>query len=172
MRVEFINPFVLATHDVFKTMLGCKLTRGPLAIKSEHTPVYEVSGLIGLSGRCRGMVVLSVNRSTAISAAAIMLGERPLDLNGDVMDAIGEITNIIAGAAKTQLAGYRLSIGLPTVICGKGHSIKFPSEAPPIVIPFDSELGPICVEVGLVESATTRQPADVSAGPSSARNSS
>ena len=28
MRVELINPFVSATHDVFQTMLGCKLAAG------------------------------------------------------------------------------------------------------------------------------------------------
>ncbi len=171
MRVEFINPFVLATHDVFKTMLGCSLTRGPLALKDAYTPVYEVSGLIGLSGRCRGMVVVSVNRATAISAAEIMLGSRPMELNGEVMDAIGELTNIIAGAAKAQLAEYKLSIGLPTVICGKGHSIKFPPEAPPIAIPFDSGLGPICVEVGLVELPAAQQSVDISKGQTPARPS-
>ncbi len=57
-----------------------------------------------------------------------------------------------SGAAKTQLEEYHLSIGLPTVICGQVASIKFPPEAAPIVIPFDSEIGPICLEVGLVDS--------------------
>ena len=151
MRVEFINPFVSATQNVFAMMLGCTLTRGPLSLKQDHTPLHEVSGLIGLSGKCRGMVMVCVGHETALNAAEIMLGVRPEYLNGDVMDAIGEITNMIAGAAKTQLEGYQLSIGLPTVICGKVQSIKFPPEAPPIVIPFESSLGPVCVEVGLVE---------------------
>jgi chemotaxis protein CheX len=152
MRVEVINPFVSATLDVFKTMLGCALTRGPLSLKHEHTPMYEVSGLIGLSGQCRGMVVLSISRATAIAAAEGMLGARPDGLNRDVMDAVGELANMIAGAAKTRLAQYRLTIGLPTVICGKVQAIAFPPEALPIVIPFDSEIGAVCVQVGLVES--------------------
>ncbi len=152
MRVEFINPFVSATLDVFKTMLDCELTRGALSLQSEHTPMHEVSGLIGLTGRCRGMVVVSLSRETAIRAAEIMLGERPDSLNGDVMDAIGELTNMIAGAAKSQLEEYHLTIGLPTVICGKGQSITFPAEAKPLVIPFESSLGSISVQVGLVDS--------------------
>lgn len=154
MRVEFINPFISATLDVFHTMVGCELTRGPLSLKSEHTPVHDISGLIGLSGKCRGMVVLSVSRGTAISAAEVLLGQRPPELNRDVMDAIGELTNMIAGAAKTQLEEYRLTIGLPTVICGRGQTINFPSAAAPIVIPFDSDLGSVCVQVGLVEVST------------------
>lgn len=151
MRVEFINPFVSATLDVFRVMLACELTREPLIAKREHTPMHEVSGLIGLSGACRGMVVVSVGRETAIRAAEIMLSSRPDGLDADVMDAIGEITNMIAGAAKAQLEQYSLSIGLPTVITGKCQTITFPSGATPIGIPFESEIGPVCVQVGLVE---------------------
>lgn len=151
MRVEFINPFITATHDVFQTMLGCQLVRGQLSIKTEYTPMHEVSGLIGLSGSCRGMVVLSVERRTALSAAELMLGARPPELNRDVMDAVGELTNMIAGAAKTRLEEYRLTIGLPTVICGRGQSIAFPAPAVPMVIPFESEIGKLSVQVGLVE---------------------
>jgi chemotaxis protein CheX len=154
MQVEFINPFISATLDVFATMLGCTLTRGPLSLKHEHTPMYEVSGLIGLSGKCRGMVVVSVSRHTALCAAEILLGSRPDEINRDVLDAIGELTNMVAGAAKTHLEEYRLTIGLPTVICGKGQAVAFPSQVSPIVIPFDSNIGEVCVQVGLVESAT------------------
>lgn len=153
MRVEFINPFVAATNDVFQTMLGCSLTRGPLSLKHEHTPMHEVSGLIGLSGAWRGMVVVSLDRTTAISAAEAMLGSRPDELDRDVLDAIGELTNMIAGSAKTKLEQYQMTIGLPMVICGKAQAIAFPSQAQPIVIPFDSPLGSVCVQVGLVESA-------------------
>lgn len=151
MRVEFINPFIAAAENVFGTMLDCALDRRPLVMKADHAPMYEVSGLIGLSGRCRGMVMVSVGGDAALNIANILLGSRPEELNGDVLDAVGEITNMIAGAAKTQLEVYQLNIGLPTVICGKLHSIKFPPEVMPIVIPFDSKVGSICIEVGLVE---------------------
>jgi chemotaxis protein CheX len=152
VNVEFINPFVAATQDVFSTMLGQTLTRGAIGLIKDHAPVHEVNGLIGLTGRCQGMVVVSIGRDTALVAAEIMLGSRPNELNGEVADAVGELANMIAGAAKTQLAEYNLSIGLPTVICGKSHSISFPSKSRPIAIPFDSAIGPVCIEVGLVES--------------------
>lgn len=152
MNVEFINPFITAASDVFRTMLDCELARGPLALQCEHTPFYELSGLIGLSGRCRGMVVLSLGRQTAINAAEVLLGHRPDDVDGDVIDAIGELANMIAGAAKTRLEQEKLTIGLPTVICGKTQMIAFPSRVRPILIPFESKLGPICVQVGLAEA--------------------
>lgn len=154
MRVKIINPFISAAGNVFSTMLGCALVRGPLKLKENQAPMYEVSSFIGLSGQCRGMVLVSVARDTALNIAGNMLGTRPDDLDGDVLDAVGEITNMIVGAAKTQLEEYELNIGLPTVICGTLHSIKFPPGAAPIIIPFESEIGPICIEIGLVEQST------------------
>jgi len=149
MRAEFINPFLAATNDVFRTMLSCELTRGALSLKRGSTPDYEVNGLIGLTGRCQGMIVVGLGRETAIEAAAIMLGERPVELNDDVLDAVGEITNMIAGGAKSKLEEYQLSVGLPTVICGKNHVISFPANSTPFVLPFDSRLGPLCIDVGI-----------------------
>jgi chemotaxis protein CheX len=149
MQVELVNPFLAATVEVFRTMLACELSRGQPSIKRSHSPQYEVSGLIGLSGQRQGMVVVSLGRQTAIKATEILLGERPASVNSQVVDAVGEITNMIAGAAKAQLVQFQLSVGLPSVICGKNHLIGFPSNSTPIVLPFDSPLGPVCVEVGL-----------------------
>ena len=152
MNVELVNPFLNATTSVFRTMLSCELSRGQPTLKQHHSPEYEVSGLIGLTGKCQGMVVVSLGRDTAIKAAEILLDERPDGLNKQVIDAVGEIANMIAGAAKAQLVQYELSVGLPSVICGRNHSIGFPSNSTPILLRFESEIGPVCVEVGFSES--------------------
>lgn len=157
MQVELINPFLLATSEVFRTMLNCKVSRGPLSLKNGEGPEYEVSGLIGLSGRLQGMVVISLGREAAIKATEILLGQRPDSLNADVVDAVGELANMIAGAAKAQLEKYQMYISLPSVICGKNHSIGFPSSSTPIQMPFESDIGPVCIEVGLAEMAQGAQ---------------
>jgi chemotaxis protein CheX len=151
MQVELVNPFLSATCDVFRTMLSCQIRRGPVGRKDGRAPQYEVSGLIGLSGKCQGMVVVSLGRQTALQAASILLAHEATEINADVVDAVGEMTNMIAGAAKAQLAEYELSVGLPTVICGRHHSISFPSGSTPIVMPFESDIGPMSVEVGLAQ---------------------
>ena len=151
MRVEFINPFLVATISAFDTMLGCTLTRGTPYVKNGGQPEHEVSGVIGLSGKARGTVVLSLSRHAALSATEVLLQERPPEINADVTDAVGELTNIIAGSAKAKLEHLQLSVGLPSVITGKCHCVEFPKKITPICIPFDSEWGLITVEVGLTE---------------------
>jgi chemotaxis protein CheX len=151
MQVELLNPFLNATVEVFRTMLACELIRGQPSLKTNTSPQHEVSGLIGLTGKIQGMVVVSLGRETAIQATEILLSERPPEINAQVVDAVGELTNMIAGSAKSRLEQFQLSVGLPSVICGKHHSIGFPSNSTPIRLPFDSPIGPVCVDVGLAE---------------------
>jgi len=132
-------------------MLSCELQRGELSIGDGCQPVYDISGIIGLSGKAAGTVVLSLSREAAIQATATMLGETPDDLNGDVVDAVGELTNMIAGAAKAELEQLQMSVSLPNVIIGRNHCIQFPTGVKPICIPFESSIGALSVEFGLKE---------------------
>ena len=66
MKAEYINPFVSAAVDVFSTMLQCELTRGKLTIGNGSQPTMDISGVIGLSGRATGTVVLSLDRAVAL----------------------------------------------------------------------------------------------------------
>ena len=54
MKVEYINPFLTATVNVFHTMLRCPLTRGQPFLKGGPQPEYDISGVIGLTARPRG----------------------------------------------------------------------------------------------------------------------
>ena len=153
MKAEHLNPFLNATVEVFSTMLNCELKRGTLGLNAAFQPAHEVSGVIGLSGKASGTVIVSVDREVAICVTEQMLGERPDDLNADVMDAIGEITNMVAGRAKTELASLDMNLALPTVITGKNHVIRFGSLAKTISIPYSCAWGELTVEVGLIEEA-------------------
>jgi chemotaxis protein CheX len=151
MRVEYINPFVKSLCTTFSTMLNCTATRGALKLKQDVYPPFEISGVIGLSGKAAGTVVVSLSREVALKATSAMLMMDATEINNDVVDAVGEIANMVAGAAKAELAEYELSISLPSVITGRGHEVRFPSNVTPICVPFETEWGQLNLEVGLAE---------------------
>jgi chemotaxis protein CheX len=151
MKVEYINPFVVSTRSVFATMLGWEIRRGAPFVKDSFQPHHDVSGVIGLSGKAKGTIVLSLDRDVALAATEAMLGEHPEEIGEEVVDAVGELANMIAGGAKAKLEQFALRVSLPSVITGKSHCVQFPSRATQIAIPFQSEAGPLMVEVGLVE---------------------
>ena len=152
MRADYINPFISSLINTFETMLGCPLTRGQLYLKTPETHLHDVSGIIGLSGQAQGTVVLSLDKSVALQATATMLMCETTEINSDVVDAVGELTNMVAGSAKAQLTEYKLSISLPGVIKGVGHEVCFPSDVKPICVPFTCPWGELKIEVGLAET--------------------
>lgn len=151
MNVEYINPFIRSVSNVFDTMLNCSVARGDIWLKSDSRPSYMVSGVIGLSGQAFGMVVLSLPEKIALKSAAVMLMEETTTLNADVLDAVGELTNIIAGGAKAELVKYQMSVSMPSVITGHDHEVHFPLNIRPIGIPFKTDWGDFALEVGLSE---------------------
>ena len=152
MKVEYINPFINSVVQVFETSCGCSIKRGAPKVLKHFQPQFEISGMIGLSGRWSGTVIVSVDRGVAIAATEAMLGQKPDGIDDDVIDAVGEITNMIAGSAKRQLEQLSMSLALPAVITGKNHVIKFESGVHPICVPFECAWGPMSLEVGLVET--------------------
>ena len=73
MKAEYINPFLSATVSVFDTMLGWQLRRRDPFVKEGLRPEHEVSGIIGLSGKAKGTVVLSLNKEAALQATSVLL---------------------------------------------------------------------------------------------------
>jgi chemotaxis protein CheX len=151
MKVEYINPFVRALGKTFRTMLDCELQRGGVFAAIEESPLHDISGVIGLSGRAIGTVVVSFSREVALNAASTLLLHETREIDADVVDAVGEIANMVAGAAKAELEEFNMSISLPTVIVGANHEVRFPSNVVPICVPFQSPWGELTLCVGLSE---------------------
>ena len=82
----------------------------------------------------------------------ILTGSEHKELDDEVVDAIGEIINIIAGNAKRGLEeSFRLVISLPTIVRGPGHTIMWPNEQARIIcIPFKIfETESFCLSVAI-----------------------
>ena len=151
MRVEFINPFISAVSKTFETMAGISVKRMDPVIKENPQALYPVSGIIGLSGSVVGTVILTMSEPVATKAASVMLMDELTEINEEVLDAVGELTNMVAGNAKAQLEELKLNLSLPNVLSGENAEVRFPEKSRPITIPFETEFGPLAIEVGFSE---------------------
>ena len=146
--VDYINPVIAGLEDTFSTMLGSKVERSGLDLMANNLALHPVSGIIGVSGKAVGTVVLSMSEGVAIKAASTMLMAELKEIDDDVMDAVGEITNMVCGSAKAKLAQYSLSMSLPNVLFGKECRLHFPQNSHPISIPFKCDWGPLALQIG------------------------
>jgi len=155
MNVEYINPFVTSTVSVFSTMLSWQLVRWELFPWPDPRARHEINGIVRLSGQAAGNVLLSLEREVALAATEGLLGERPNGLDARVVDAVGELINVVVGEAKLTLEDLAMDVSLPRVTVGKHHTIDFPASARPICIPFATPAGELSLVVGLVEQEWT-----------------
>ena len=152
VNVEFINPFIDATRNVFQTMCGVDIQRKKLFLKDNYKMMGDVSGVMGLSGTATGSVVVSLSKELACTFVGKMLGEPPSEeLTTDVCDGVGEIINMIAGQAKAMLVKtkYHFTISIPSVVSGPGHEISHKKGTPNIVVLFEAIGQPFALQVCL-----------------------
>ncbi|MCP4707639.1 MAG: chemotaxis protein CheX [Planctomycetes bacterium] len=152
MDVKYINPFLTSIKSVFDMMLQVPFTMGKPQVKGDNVPRYDVSGIIGLSGSVTGCVVINLSEEIALQLASALSGEDYTEFNDDCSDAIGELSNMIAGGAKKDFPGEDNSISVPSIVVGK-HKVSYPRGLPIITIPCDTSAGRLTVDVALKESA-------------------
>lgn len=142
VRVEHINPFLRATTETFRSMVKTEAIPGKIALMRRDEERFDVSGIIGLSGGARGTVSLCFQRIPALKILTAFAGIRILALDEDAIDAVGELANIVAGAAKRELSQYNIQISLPSVVLGEKHELTGPKDIIPISVPFATPHGP------------------------------
>jgi chemotaxis protein CheX len=143
MDVKIINPFILAAQSVFKTMLGIEVSLGKPVLKTEKKSSGDVTGIMGLVGDRRGTITISFLERGAIFVFKTLVGDECSRITADVVDAIGEITNIISGQARKEFekTGINLKAATPMVIVGKDVVINFITTIPIIELPFTFSIG-------------------------------
>jgi chemotaxis protein CheX len=139
MEVKFINPFVIAARTVFKTMLSIDLTLGKPGLKQAKTASGDVTGIMSMVGDRRGTIALSFREKGAIFVFNSLIGEDASSICPEVVDAIGELTNIVSGQARKEFekGGVNLKASIPMVVVGRGVETSFITNLPIISLPFN-----------------------------------
>ena len=134
--------------EIFK-MRGETAKAQKAYLKKDKTATGDVTGIIGITGEALGTISVSFSASCILSIVSKMFGEEMSELNEDIRDAVGELTNMISGQARQQLeaTGWLLKAAIPTVIMGKNHTISHITDSPIIAIPFQTDMGNFAIEI-------------------------
>jgi chemotaxis protein CheX len=153
MDVRYINPFIESTIHVLKTMSFITVKVGKPYLKKDEVARGDVSGIIGLAGDVKGSISVSFKEACILHIVSNMFGEKMTELNDEVKDAVGEISNMISGQArqKLELIGRNLQAAIPIVIMGRNHSISHITKDKIIAIPFTTDGGEFTIEISFEE---------------------
>lgn len=149
-----ITQLVEATQEVFQTMVMATLTTGVPIDGDALRPRSNVVGTVSFAGAQSGVVAFYTTMTTAKAIASALLGG-PVDDRDQVADAVGELTNMIAGTFRNHLAhdGSPCVISIPTVTVGSDFYTKYVSDVRRTLCPFRMDDEEIFVELILMRGA-------------------
>jgi chemotaxis protein CheX len=116
-----------SVQHVFSTTLALPVTVGGALMDEPAGEACEsVLSLIGWSGTWKGTGMLSFSPQMACKIASLMLGTEYGSLSSDVLDAVGEMANMIFGNVKTNLEAVlgAMDLSIPTVLYGNSLSVR------------------------------------------------
>ncbi len=100
MDASFINPFINATLNVLETMAFIKSKAGAPYLKKDDVATGDLTGIIGLTGESNGTIAVTFDEGSILKIVSNMFGEEMSELNHEIADAVGALTNMIAGQAR------------------------------------------------------------------------
>ncbi len=153
-NVQFINPILSGVLSVLSTMAGIEAKPGRPYLNRKRKAAGDITGSVEISGHAKGVISLSLSREVILTIVNNMLSENYTEINDDIADAVGELTNMISGQARSILSesGMSFQSGTPTVTQGKGARLKHIDSAPILAVPFSCENGSLVVEISLDEA--------------------
>ena len=152
MQVDLINPFIDATLNVLETMAGTSPQAERPTVKADMRTWGDVTGIIGMAGAdVTGSMILSFDKASILAIVSRMLGEEYFEINSQVIDAVGELANMVSGGAKATLESknFKFDMATPLMITGRGLEITQFTKVPVIVVPFRTGEGQFVVEANL-----------------------
>ncbi len=117
---SWINYVHDSLHEVFNMMLGMKVT------PCEDTKLApELTAIVGLAGSLCGLFCIRCSRETGGRLTQRMLHIDSSDCDAEVMDALGELCNMLAGSFKARVPGVAdtCMLSIPTTITGKDYHV-------------------------------------------------
>lgn len=130
---------VKATGEVFRTMMQMKVQAGDVSLEKAKTRKAEVIGSIGVAGFLSGSISIFMSKSLARNAGAAMLMTEPDAMaDEELVDAVGELINMIGGSIKTELFQKTplFDISIPSVYLGEDLQRRTVSDDLCFLVPF------------------------------------
>ena len=150
MDSVFITAALNATFNVFETMAQFKPKPGIPMLKEDQFNYGDVTSVMHMHGnKATGMLAISFSQKSLFEIAQRMLGEQYTQVNEEICDLAGELTNMIVGGAKKTLAeeGYEFDMSTPNIFTGNDKPAECEFSGETVSLPFDTPAGKFYLEL-------------------------
>lgn len=156
MEQTFNQPFISSALNVIATMSSLPVAVGESRMGVAGAKFGCITGIIGMSSaELSGNMLIRFEEAAILQIVNTMLREQFTHVNKDIIDAVGEITNMVVGGAKMELAklGHIFDMASPAVV--EGNQVHMVQSAPDsaLLLPFSVPQGKFMIEAVFVKKA-------------------
>ncbi len=123
---NIVDDIISCTNEVFQTMIPMEIKCDGTFYQKEDMISTDVISLVSFTGEHSGIVAFFGSKDMAIKITSMMLGMEISEIDQDVKDAMGELTNMIGGTLKNKVSETfgAMHLSVPIVIAGANMSIS------------------------------------------------
>ncbi len=154
---DLVRHILDATQSVFSTMLGLEAIPGPARVSQSGVGAsHGVAALVGMAGTWIGTGSVDCSAAMACRIAGAMMGSDYQSVNDDVLDAMGEVGNMIVGNVKSSVEALvgPMDLSIPTVVYGQNFTTRSQKRDQWTIVPFVCEGEAFLVQVMLVPNSS------------------
>nr|NJM01022.1 chemotaxis protein CheX [Desulfobacula sp.] len=153
MDATLVNPFVEGTLHILDTTAFVKVKPDPPFLKTDRKALGDITGYLEISGDLTGSAAVSFSEKSILGIVSAMFGEDMTEINDEIKDAVGEISNMVAGHVTTKIAelSKKVKVKFKEIIQGQGASIPHMEGSKYILaLPFRTTKGKVIIEVSYI----------------------
>lgn len=150
MDAALVNPFIEGTLHILDTTAFVKVKSEAPFLKKDRTALGDISGLLEISGDLKGSAAISFSEKSILGIVSAMFGEDMTRINDEITDAVGEISNMVAGHVTTKIAEMdkKVKVKFKEVKTGRDSVIEHVEGAQHVLaLPFSTTKGGMVIEV-------------------------
>jgi chemotaxis protein CheX len=127
---NIVEDIISCTNEVFATMIPMEIKTDGSFYQKEDMIATDVISLVSFTGEHSGVIAVFGSKEIALKITSNMLGIEVSKIDQDVKDAMGELTNMIAGTIKNKVFETfgAMHLSVPIVIAGADLSISSTSK--------------------------------------------
>jgi len=154
MDVMLVNPFIEGTLHILDTTAFVKVKPEIPFLKTDSLAQGDITGFLEISGDLEGTAAISFTEKSILGIVSAMFGEDMTEINEEITDAVGEISNMVAGHVTTKIAELdkKIKVKFVKVLIGNDQTIPHTEAGSHVVsIPFRTTKGKMVVEVSYAD---------------------
>ncbi len=156
MDVTLVNPFIEGALHILDTTAFVKVKPDPPFLKKDDIAQGDITGFLEISGDITGTAAISFSEKSILGIVSAMFGEEMTEINEEITDAVGEISNMIAGHVTTKIGELdkQVKVKFVSVYHGREQTIPHTKAGTHVVsLPFRTTKGQVIIEVCYADQA-------------------